>query len=92
MAVRSRHCVVECEKRQAEGVIKHDLDGRVNWREHCVECSKTDVSSTYVATIVFTATVKNEEAKFYVGCRTVQQSSRIQQNAQTILLYKCLSI
>ena len=74
MAVRSRHCVVGCEKWQAEGVINHDLDGRVNGKEHCVECSKTDASSANAATCIFTATVKNEEAKFYLRSRTVQQS------------------
>jgi hypothetical protein len=45
----------------------------------------------YVAT--FIATLKNEEAKFYFRIRNVQQqSSRMQQNAQTVLLHKYLSI
>ena len=74
MAVRSRQCVVDCEKRQAQGVINHDLDGRVDRKEHCVACSKTDASSAYAATFIFTATVNNEEAKFCLRSRTVQQS------------------
>jgi hypothetical protein len=66
MAVRSRHCVADSEKRQTQGVIKHDLDGRATRKEHCVEFSKTDASSTYAATFIFTATLKNEETKFYL--------------------------
>ena len=38
VAVCNRHCVAAyCEKRQAQGLVKDDMDGRVNWTEHCVE-------------------------------------------------------
>ena len=32
---------------------------------YCVDCSKSDASSTFAATFIFTATLKNEEAKFF---------------------------
>jgi hypothetical protein len=49
-------------RKEAQGVIKLDLNGGVTRKEHCVECSKTDASCMCAARFIFTATLKNEWA------------------------------